>query len=105
MRHSNKPPYADVLIESEFGALCLGETPITVFEDSSGVEARLTVDVDQSNFHHTHALDQYLNKTMTVRQQHPNGVEFVTRMKCHSYERRLDSKACRVVHVFTGVKS
>jgi hypothetical protein len=105
MVHSNNSTYAKVSIESEFGAIELGETPLTIFEDSSGVEARLTVNVDTESFKQVHALDHYLNKTITFRQTHRNGVVFIARIKCNKYERRLDSKYCRVVHVFTGVKT
>ena len=101
--HNNK--YAEVSIESKTGVLNIGEAPLTIFEDNLKVEARLTINVDKDSFQDYHALSQHLNSNIAFTQLHSNGVEFITRMLCQSYERRLDSKSCKVVHVFTGVKS
>ena len=104
MNH-NPHTYAQVQIESNTGVQFLGKTPLTVFEDTAGSEARLTLEVTDINFSDTHALDQYLHKNILIRQAHGNGVEFVTRMYVTNYERRLDSKSSKVVHVFNGTKT
>jgi len=104
MNH-NPHTYAEVRIESNTEVLFLGKTPLTVFEDTAGSEARLTLEVTDINFSDTHVLDQYLERDILIRQAHGNGVEFVTRMYVTNYERRLDSKSSKVVHVFNGTKT
>ena len=105
MNHNNPHTYAEVRIDSNTGVIFFGKTPLTIFEDTAGVEARLTLEVTDANFNDTHALAQYLEKNILIRQAHGNGVEFVTRMYVTNYERRLDSKSSKAVHVFNGPKT